>query len=174
MKGLQLIDNFISEQDESNLIREIDQQPWDTSISRRTQHYGFRYDYTNKDAANSAAPIPDWCNPIIDKMLADNLLKDRPDQVIINEYKPGQGIAAHTDHTKHFADGIVSLSLGSDVVMDFSRGSEKKEVQLSRRSLLVMHGEARYNWKHGIAKRTSDAGKKRTRRISLTFRKMIV
>lgn len=73
MKGLQLLDNFISEQDESNLI----QQPWDTSISRRTQHYGFRYDYTNKDAANSAAPIPDWCNPIIDKMLADNLLKER-------------------------------------------------------------------------------------------------
>lgn len=58
--------------------------------------------------------------------------------------------------------------------MDFSRGSEKKEIQLSRRSLLVMHGEARYKWKHGIAKRISDAGKKRTRRISLTFRKKIV
>lgn len=34
------------------------------------------------------------------------------------EYKPGQGISPHIDHIK-FGPVIVSLSLGSDIVMRF-------------------------------------------------------
>jgi alkylated DNA repair dioxygenase AlkB len=81
------------------------------------------------------------------------------------------------DHVKQFADGIVSLSLGSPVVMDFestSNAKERKSGKLPRRSLLSMHGTARYKYRHGIQKRTSDPGipGKRGTRISLTFRKI--
>jgi hypothetical protein len=45
-------------------------------------------------------------------------------------------------------------------------------------SLLVMKDEARYKWTHGIAKRKSDRYRGRTivrrRRVSLTFRKVIL
>jgi len=41
------------------------------------------------------------------------------DMVIVNEYEPGQGIASHIDNAKLFDHIIVSLSLGSDVVMNF-------------------------------------------------------
>lgn len=39
-------------------------------------------------------------------------------QMIVNSYSPGQGIRAHVDLAS-FADGIVSVSLHSPVVMDF-------------------------------------------------------
>lgn len=96
--------------------------------------------------------------------------------MIVNEYKPGQGIAPHVDHVKFFKDGIASISLGSDVMMDFintTTTSLKKQGVLPKRSVLAMHGVARYKWRHGIAQRAKDpiVGK-RGRRVSLTFRKM--
>jgi alkylated DNA repair dioxygenase AlkB len=58
--------------------------------------------------------------------------------------------------------------------MDFARGGEKLSVWLARRSLVVMHGIARYEWTHGIARRKSDKVGTfivpRSRRVSLTFR----
>ena len=46
--------------------------------------------------------------------------------------------------------------------------------RLERRSLLLMYGDARLTWRHGIAKRHTDAwnGQKiqRLRRVSITFR----
>lgn len=43
------------------------------------------------------------------------------DQLIINEYQPGQGINPHIDNVKLFAEPIVSLSLGSECIMEFDR-----------------------------------------------------
>ena len=42
-----------------------------------------------------------------------------PDQVTVNEYLPGQGIAAHVDTHEAFGHTLLSLSLVSGVVMDF-------------------------------------------------------
>lgn len=63
--------------------------------------------------------------------------------------------------------------------MDFSNihsGNTATQV-LAPRSLLVLSGEARFNWTHGIPARKSDVidGKKiaRGRRVSLTFRTVI-
>ena len=63
--------------------------------------------------------------------------------------------------------------------MDFTHSStgEKIVQRLEPRSLLIFSGEARYQWKHGIAARKSDKydGQiiQRGRRISLTFRNVI-
>ena len=42
------------------------------------------------------------------------------------------------------------------------------------RSLVLLHGDARFKWRHGIAKRHSDTWNgqktKRQRRVSITFR----
>ena len=49
---------------------------------------------------------------------------------------------------------------------------------LERRSLVVMHREARYRWHHRITKQSRDvfAGREvqRSRRVSLTFRRVIL
>lgn len=179
VEGLRFIPNFINAEEEQTLLEYIDAQPWNTSLSRRTQHYGYEYNYTDKEAKKPTTPIPESFEYLMERLVERGVLTERPDQLIINEYKPGQGIAPHTDHVKYFADGIVSISLGAPVVMDFllspSGGKQiKKSGVLTRRSALLMRGPARYKWRHGIANRMSDPPPvgKRERRVSLTFRKM--
>lgn len=43
VKGLQLIPDFVTKDEEVELIRTIDSQPWDSTLSRRVQQYGFKY-----------------------------------------------------------------------------------------------------------------------------------
>ena len=98
-------------------------------------------------------------------------------QVIINEYEPGQGIGAHTDHQKFFGPKIVSVSLISPVVMNFAYNDEKIPVLLEPNSCVSMERDARYKWTHEIPARKTDTinGKRfpRTKRISLTFRNYV-
>ncbi len=101
-----------------------------------------------------------------------------PDQAIINEYAPGQGIASHIDCVPCFDDVVISLSLAAPVVMDLKQKEHHVPILLEARSLLVLRGEARYQWTHGIAKRQQDTidGQviPRERRLSVTFRNVIV
>ena len=102
------------------------------------------------------------------------------DQVIVNEYLPGQGIASHVDCVPCFGPGIAIVSLGSPCVMIFThvQTAARHAVTLEERSLTILSGAARYDWQHGIPARKSDviAGVKvpRGRRLSLTFRTMIL
>jgi len=49
--GLNYIPEYISAQQENELIYIIDAQPWITELKRRVQHYGWRYDYKARDIA---------------------------------------------------------------------------------------------------------------------------
>jgi alkylated DNA repair dioxygenase AlkB len=93
-KGLQYLERWISEDEHRSLIAAIDVQPWLTDISRRVQHHGFRYNYETRkvDPGMFLGPLPDWSLPIADRLHVNGLMQ-RPDQLIINEYLPGQGIA---------------------------------------------------------------------------------
>lgn len=179
--GLLYLFEWLSSDEELFLTESIDSETWLDDLSRRVQHYGWKYDYKSKQK-RVAPPIPVWCNRITNRLQEEGILTCTPDQLIVNEYLPGQGIALHIDKQDLFEDCIVSLSLLSDVAMTFQNGSLRKDILLQRRSLLVMSGNARWDWSHGIAKRKTDKnilhfnGKSenitRQRRISLTFRKM--
>ncbi|MBX9726148.1 MAG: alpha-ketoglutarate-dependent dioxygenase AlkB [Rickettsiales bacterium] len=176
IQGLRYVSNFIATEEEEKLIHIIDKQPWLTDLKRRVQHYGYRYDYKARGLASDLylGPIPEWLQFYCKKLQSEGYFGQMPDQVIVNEYLPGQGIAAHTDCIPCFADTIASISLGSSCLMDFSNDSIRTSHYLEPRSLLVLAGESRYQWKHGIAARKSDKVDgdiiQRARRISLTFR----
>lgn len=76
----------------------------------------------------------------------------------MNRYLPGQGIPSHVDTHHCCTRVILSLSLGSGVVMNFKRTEDGSVVPvwLPPRSLLVMGDEARYSWSHGITPRHYD------------------
>lgn len=98
----------------------------------------------------------------------------RARQAIINLYRPGEGISPHVDLLQRFGDGIVGLSLGSGCVMQFqpapgggasSRGDGASctgdlrrswDLYLPERSVLVLSGDSRYGWTHGIEGCTED------------------
>jgi alkylated DNA repair dioxygenase AlkB len=178
--GLLYIPDFVSADEEISLLQIIDARPWRTDLNRRTQHYGYIYDYKARrvDPTMYLGALPDWLISIAEQLVEDGLMPIVADQAIINEYEPGQGIADHIDCTPCFGDVIASLSLGSAAIMDYKCDGQKAEIWLDRRSIVTMRGVARYEWTHGIAKRKSDfyAGQtiSRQRRVSVTFRKTVL
>eukprot|EP01117_Protostelium_nocturnum_P011872 TRINITY_DN4332_c0_g1_i2.p1 TRINITY_DN4332_c0_g1~~TRINITY_DN4332_c0_g1_i2.p1 ORF type:complete len:405 (+),score=120.73 TRINITY_DN4332_c0_g1_i2:102-1316(+) len=79
------------------------------------------------------------------------------DQITVNEYVPGRGISPHIDTHSAFEGGIASLSLDSQITMEFEHpNGERTSVYLPRRSLVILTGESRYLWTHGIPSRKTD------------------
>lgn len=183
IEGLHVFYEFISENEEKELLKKLDSQPWLQDLTRRVQHYGYKYDYKARKIDNSMylGNLPEWLQNLAVKMHTHKLIDFMPDQAIINEYEPGQGISPHIDCEPCFGDTIISLSLGSSAVMNFEskpNSKEKIEIFLEPRSLVVMKEESRYNFYHSIPARKKDNIENhifhRTRRISVTFRKIIL
>jgi alkylated DNA repair dioxygenase AlkB len=169
--GLTYYANYIDGQLEAELIQRIDAEPWDTTWKRRRQLYGRDYGKQTRDRP----PIPRWANVLVER-LHDEGISERPfDQMLVNEYCPGQGISMHRDYLS-FDRTVVSLSLLSRCIMDFylEEANLKASLLLEPRSLLILSDDARYKWQHGIAARKSDRWQHlilpRSRRLSITFR----
>ena len=180
--GLTYIPDFISCEEETALLESIDNAPWRHDLKRRVQHYGYHYDYKARAVTAEAylGPLPAWLQPLAQRLKTDNLFPRLPDQAIVNDYLPGQGIAPHIDCAPCFDNTIASLTLGSAAMMQFTHPAtkERQAIYLKERSLIVLSGTARYEWQHGIPARKSDVvdGFKipRERRVSLTFRNVVL
>ena len=174
MDGLIELNNFISVDEEKTLLENIDKCAWNTSLSRRTQHYGYVYNYSKGSILTPTKEIPEWMDYLIERL--SPYVSQQINQAIINEYIPGVGIAPHID-AKTFGDTIISISLGSKCIMEFTRDGEKIEKVLNRQSCIILQGESRNVWKHSIPARKSDVinGVKtnRNRRVSITFRHVL-
>jgi alkylated DNA repair dioxygenase AlkB len=174
--------DFIDAETERALVDEIDKAPWLCDLKRRVQHYGYKYDYKSRNISGNSylGPLPAWANTLASRLKDQGIFREKPDQVIVNDYLPGQGIAAHIDCIPCFGDVIASVSLNSAAMINFTcpPSGEKHEIYLQPRSLITLSKAARYQWQHSIPARKSDKvdGQKifRDRRISLTFRKVII
>ncbi len=174
--GLKVVPSFVSEAEERELIETVDASPWRPDLNRRVQHYGWAYDYKARSVDPKAylGPLPEWAARLGSRLLAEGLLDEPPDQVIVNEYVGKQGIGKHVDCLPCFRGKIVTVSLGESWEMFFwAPGDSAKVVRiLDRRSAASFGGEARTQWKHEIPKRASEPWGRRSRRLSLTFRKV--
>ncbi|XP_061576269.1 alkylated DNA repair protein alkB homolog 8 [Cololabis saira] len=205
-EGLFLVEDFVSPEEEALLLSAIDWLPVHNDATaqkslkhRRVKHYGFEFRYDNNNVDKDkplAAGIPEECLCVLERCVRNGHISAMPDQLTVNQYESGQGIPPHVDTHSAFEDTILSLSLGAKTVMEFRHPDGRVvPVVLPGRSLLVMKGESRYLWTHGItprkfdmvpaletqsaAKATSDLGthssltlSKRGTRTSFTFRKI--
>ncbi|KAI8037588.1 alkylated DNA repair protein alkB homolog 8 [Drosophila gunungcola] len=189
--GLVVIPDFVSEEEESTLLEAIaadgkTSEGSGTLKHRIVKHFGYEFLYGSNNVDPSKPldqSIPTACDVLWPRLENSSSTWDwsTPDQLTVNEYEPGHGIPPHVDTHSAFLDPILSLSLQSDVVMDFRRGEEQVQVRLPRRSLLIMSGEARYDWTHGIRPKHIDVvpsasggltTQARGKRTSLTFRRL--
>ncbi|CAB3228831.1 unnamed protein product [Arctia plantaginis] len=160
-KGLLLLNNFITIDEEASFLKLFNWNPESSNLKhRQVKHYGFEFRYGSNDVDLSSPlkeKIPKECDVLWQRLKEHGFNLGTPDQLTINKYSPGHGIPAHVDKHSPFEDTILSLSLGSDVVMDWRHHSGKYvPVLVQSRSLLVMQDEARYDWQHGIQPRTYD------------------
>ena len=179
--GLTLLDNFITEEYETEIVKYLDQLKWNPMNNRRVMHFGYEFIY-GTNTIDSSKPInhfPEVFKKLLDKLNEDVVKKcgQQPfDQCTVNDYAPGQGIPPHVDSHSPFEEVFVAISLLSGVVMSFrNQKLEQKHLYFPRRGVVVFQGEGRYAWYHSIATRKLDKVegkiKFRKRRISLTFRK---
>jgi len=177
LQGLILYNDVISKDDKNKIIEYLDNKTWSNVLKRRTQHYGYEYNYKSKNPK----PTQPLAGPLLE---IANLLKDQniidANQCIVNEYTRDQGISRHID-VPIFGPIIVSLSLLEPTTMVFSNNDESHNVTLLPRSLLVMKDNIRYKWFHSIpiTKKvllnddTIYYKPNNYRRISLTYRVVI-
>jgi alkylated DNA repair dioxygenase AlkB len=176
--GLRLVPEYVDVAHQAHLLNVVDALPWDSTFHRRVQHYGYRYNYRSRRAGaqTNLGPMPGWATELADALARDTPIARTPDQLIVNEYLPGQGISAHVDCVPCFGDVILSISLGSACVIAFAHPDQGTlvHVPVEQGTLMIMTGDARYVWQHSIAARKTDIiwGQRvqRQRRVSLTFR----
>ncbi len=177
IEGLAYREDYITPAEEAALITHIDRQPWSTELLRRRQWYGWAYDDTTFGDGGEyrPQPLPEWLLPLAERLKGDGYFAVTPDRALINEYHPGQGIGAHKDRDAAHIRSVALISLGSPIMMDFTRPDRPTQSHYLRpRSLVIMSGEARDDWLHGITCRKSDRVGglvlPRGRRLSITFR----
>lgn len=174
IEGLTYIENFLSAEEASELLAEIDKQEWQTSLKRRVQQYGPVYSYTTKKLEPELKSIPNWLKTVTNSVDQLKLFPEEPTQVIINEYVTGQGIARHID-SPLFGPVIASLSLCESAIMAFrqfqsSLGCSK---ELKPNSLIVLANEARFKWDHSIDPYVDKEPNVKNRRVSITLRTVL-
>ena len=65
--GLFVIDDFISEKEEKEMLTLIDKEKWVKLLNRRVQHYGYEFKYgtNNVDTKKQIGELPSFCEPIV-------------------------------------------------------------------------------------------------------------
>ena len=183
IQGLSYVEDFLSEREQSRTLRTIDGAPWRNDLQRRVQHYGWRYDYESRSVTHDMelGPLPPWLQSLASRLCEAGMYPQPPDQAIVNEYLPGQGIAMHVDR-KCFGPVVATISLGDAWHMDLRPTGRTpgrvEQVLLRAGSVLALSGDARYQWMHGIAprkkERVGDGWRHRERRVSVTFRTVLL
>jgi hypothetical protein len=58
IKGMIYLPEFITQNEEKELVLYLMEKEWNTSLKRRTQHYGYTYSYDKNNTLEAAQPIP--------------------------------------------------------------------------------------------------------------------
>ncbi|TRY68852.1 hypothetical protein TCAL_03215 [Tigriopus californicus] len=164
------IPEFITIQREKYLLHEISKiskVKWQQLSNRRLLNFGTQSDPAK--ALLSPTPIPKWLTDHIDDIMNLKAFtpENRPNNVLLNEYLPGQGIMPHFDGDSYHPV-ITTISLGSHTVLNFYRdfdedqsdnslqGRRKFSLMVEPRSLLVLTQDLYSKYLHGIDEVTED------------------
>jgi alkylated DNA repair protein alkB family protein 6 len=152
---------------------------WIALSSRRVILYGVHFVADDKGQRCYTRVIPDLIQKLAEQLCADGYQTLLANHILVNEYRPGQGIMPHEDGPA-FAPNAAIISLVSSTVLDLycknvaDRSPPAASIRLPPRSLCLIADEAYTAYLHGIAERMDDAGETRGYRLSLTFRHLML
>ncbi|KIM24594.1 hypothetical protein M408DRAFT_231459 [Serendipita vermifera MAFF 305830] len=126
-KSYQYIPNFVTEAEEEYLLRKISETPqpkWKNVTNRRLQIWGGHIGPGNTLITQPLPPFLTSYPKLIERIAAtsafDESTHKTPNHVIINEYKPGEGIMPHEDGPSYYPV-VATISLGSHAVFHYHR-----------------------------------------------------
>jgi alkylated DNA repair dioxygenase AlkB len=186
--GLYVFENFISEEEEAQILAELD----DSSISASNTvpwkpanfngpHYGKRWgvhcNLRDRKVSAPENPLPCFVRLILMPRLKrlKPMAGVRPNEANAIDYrrKMGHYLSSHVDDRQLSKEPIANLSIAGDCYMTYineaphrNTAAKSARVWLPRRCLQVLTGKARYDFSHGI--RNEDLYT--DRRVSVTMR----
>ncbi|XP_051961831.1 alpha-ketoglutarate-dependent dioxygenase alkB homolog 6-like [Xyrauchen texanus] len=157
------IPNFITETEEEYLLQQVYRAPkpkWTQLSGRRLQNWGG----LPNSKGMLAEKLPDWLLKYTEKISAFGAFAGKStNHVLVNEYKPGEGIMPHEDGPLYHPT-VTTISLGSHTLLDLYSPvcetqleipqTEESHYMLSllvqRRSLLILKDNVYERCFHGI------------------------
>ncbi|XP_065207469.1 alpha-ketoglutarate-dependent dioxygenase alkB homolog 4 [Planococcus citri] len=190
VSGVYVFPEFITDDEEKQLIDDLDAMPWDISQSgRRKQNFGPNCNFKKRKLKPGAFKGFPSVTEFIQKRFNEvPLLKGyRTIEQCSLEYDPHRGasIDPHIDDCWIWGERIVTVNLLSDTVLILTKYKGDKSrynlqlapnidtdpddiairIPMPRKSLVILCGDARYNWEHCILR--EDIQK---RRVCLAYR----
>lgn len=177
IRGVSVIEDFVSEIEENQLITSIDtREPWVPSQEGRSkQDYGPKVSFLKqKVSIGNFNGFPDFAVDLFSRMQLNypKLFNDFvPVEFCILEYKPERGsyIRPHFDDKWIWGDRLITVNLLSETCLrltrEFNIPPYEIVIKMPARSLIVIQGEARYDWLHSINRYDI-----KSRRIAMTWR----
>ncbi|XP_044258021.1 alpha-ketoglutarate-dependent dioxygenase alkB homolog 6 [Tribolium madens] len=153
------IPNFITPEEEAHILKNVYSVPkpkWTCLSKRRLQDYGG----VPHEKGMIPEAIPNWLTKYMEKVAQLNVFEgNKPNQVLINEYLPGQGIMPHTDGPL-FYPTIATISCGSHTVLEFLENNENRvkvcQLLLERCSLVIIKDDMFTKYLHSIRELDTD------------------
>jgi alkylated DNA repair dioxygenase AlkB len=86
--GLQYWKDFITLEEESEIVRHLETEDWAIDLKRRVLQYGYTFNHVTQQVKLSTPtpPMPDWLEFLRRRLVERGVFDVLPDQVIINEY----------------------------------------------------------------------------------------
>ena len=159
VKGLYIINDFLDQEEETEIIKEMNKCKWidNRQGDRKVQVYGPYHDRHYKIIPNKYSKHPEWVKKLAKKVhdsINDSnkhkLLDEKNCEVFVNQYKNFQGLQYHFDHLGTYDENIYGVSLNTNGFMGFKKNKELYKVPISARSMYIMGGDSRKEYKHGI------------------------
>src|SRR5687767_825862 len=96
--GFSLVRDYISADEERELLTRVDAGPWETDWRRRIQQYGLGYSGEHGSTPSWIRDFPDWLVRLAERVEKDANFERFPENSVINEYIPPLGIGPHKDY----------------------------------------------------------------------------
>lgn len=183
--GLYLFENFITEQEETLILAQLDGTssehgheflPWNKSTfngSHKGKRWGVHCNLRDRRVDAPEHPMPHFYTSILLPKLQriEQMSSVVPNEANAIDYRRLQGhwLQRHVDDRQLSKEPIANLSIAGDCFMTFTNTrtvNEKHRILLKRQTLQILTGKARYEYAHGIDNQDllSD------RRVSITMR----
>ncbi|XP_003388927.2 PREDICTED: alpha-ketoglutarate-dependent dioxygenase alkB homolog 4-like [Amphimedon queenslandica] len=172
--GVKIIRNFVSFEEEKELVSFIDSSQWVESQSGRyKQDYGPKVNFKKRKLkTDTFYGLPKYTHTLLERLESLSVTPSfKPVELCNLDYHPtrGSAIDPHFDDNWLWGDRLITINLLSSTLLSFNHPVDPLVVHVPhpRLSIVIIEGSARYNWLHGI-RRENVTG----RRVAMTFREL--
>lgn len=174
LDGIYLVADFLSENEEEQLLQAIDNDIWIPSQSGRLkQDFGIKINFKKQTIKTKYfTGMPTYSQEFLQRLQTHRLLTDFQSVELCNlDYRSERGshIDPHIDDTWIWGERLITINLLSNTILSLIPKEEHSNriiyIPLPRRWMIVLYGDARYEYKHAIQRRHIHG-----RRLAVTFR----